>query len=139
MAHIPPPADDTAARITTAAAKTLGLRPTRSEARGDTMRSLIIVLAALALASTASAAPNCTKGVPCGNACIAKGKVCHVGQGAGAAAAAAPAMAASATGAAANASATTGKPAGKAPPTCTPGKTKLCGKSCIPVSKTCHV
>src|SRR6185437_1305213 len=108
-----------------------------------TMRSLIIVLAALALASTASAAPNCTKGVPCGNACIAKGKVCHVGQGAGGqsagAAAAAPAMAASATGAAANASATTGKPAGKAPPTCTPGKTKLCGKSCIPVSKTCHV
>lgn len=110
------------------------------------MRSLIIVLAALALASTASAAPNCTKGVPCGNACIAKGKVCHVGQGAagqtaGAAqsAAAAPAMATSAaTGSAANDSAAASKPAGKAPPTCKAGKTKLCGKSCIPVAKTCH-
>lgn len=104
------------------------------------MRSLIIVLAALALASAANAAPNCTKGVPCGNSCIAKGKVCHVGQGASAPAGqaahanAAPAAAA-ATSAAANASATTG---GKPPPTCTPGKTKLCGKACIPVSKTCH-
>jgi hypothetical protein len=101
------------------------------------MRSLIIVVAALALASAADATPNCTKGVPCGNACIAKGKVCHVGQGASAqgAAAAAPApSAAAATSAGANASAT----AGKAPPTCTAGKTKLCGKACIPVSKTCH-
>jgi type IV secretory pathway TrbL component len=108
------------------------------------MRSLIIILAALTLASAANATPNCTKGVPCGNACIAKGKVCHVGQAAGAAtqggqaaaqgAAAAPAMAASATSAGANATAT----AGKAAPTCKPGKTKLCGKACIPVSKTCH-
>jgi hypothetical protein len=105
------------------------------------MRSLIIVLAALAFASTASAMPNCTKGVPCGDACIAKGKVCHVGKaaaGQAAGAAAAPAMAATATGSAANASATAGMPAGKAPPTCKAGKTKLCGKSCIPVSKTCH-
>jgi len=109
------------------------------------MRSIIIVLAALALASGASAAPNCTKGVPCGNACIAKGKVCHVGQGAGghaasamgAASAAAPPMAAAATTAGANAAATAGK-AARALPTCTPGKTKLCGKTCIPVSKTCH-
>ena len=99
------------------------------------MRSLIIVLAALALASAAGATPNCTKGVPCGNACIAKGKVCHVGQAAGAAASSAAPMAAAATGAGANASATAG---GKAPPTCKPGKTKLCGKACIPVSKTCH-
>jgi hypothetical protein len=110
------------------------------------MRSLIIVLAALALASAASAAPNCTKGVACGNSCIAKGKVCHVGQSAqGAVAQGASAMgaavqgaggaaAASVTGAAHNAAAT----AGKALPTCTPGKTKLCGKACIPVSKTCH-
>jgi hypothetical protein len=43
-------------------------------------------------------------------------------------------MAASATSAGANATAT----AGKAAPTCKPGKTKLCGKACIPVSKTCH-
>ena len=115
------------------------------------MRSLIIVLAALAFASTASATPNCTKGVPCGNACIAKGKVCHVGQAGagaqvqgamtqgasavgGAAQNAGGAMAASATGIAHNAAAT----AGKALPTCTPGKTKLCGKACIPVAKTCH-
>jgi len=90
------------------------------------MRSLIIVLAALAFASAADAAPNCTKGVPCGNACIAKGKVCHVGQGASTATAA--------TSAGANASAT----AGKAARTCTAGKTKPCGKTCIPVSKTCH-
>jgi hypothetical protein len=81
-------------------------------------------------ASAAAATPNCTKGVACGNSCIAKDKVCHVGQGAGAAAG----SAAAATGAAHNASATAGKP----PPTCTPGKTKLCGKTCIPVSKTCH-
>ena len=102
-------------------------------------RSLIMVLAALAFASAASAAPNCTKGVPCGNACIAKGKVCHVGQGASAPAptahAAAPGpSAAAATSAGANAVAMAGKPA----PKCTPGKTKLCGKACIPVSKTCH-
>ena len=102
------------------------------------MRSIIIVLAALALASGASAAPNCTKGVPCGNACIAKGKVCHVGQGAGGhAASAMGAASAAATTAGANAAATAGK-AARALPTCTPGKTKLCGKTCIPVSKTCH-
>jgi hypothetical protein len=94
------------------------------------VRSLIIVLAALAFASAADAAPNCTKGVPCGNACIAKGKVCHVGQGAGAPTGAATA----ATSAGANASAT----AGKAARTCTAGKTKPCGKTCIPASKTCH-
>ena len=94
------------------------------------MRSLIIVLVALAFASAASATPNCTKGVPCGNACIAKGKVCHVGQSGGASSA----SAASAASAGANASAT----AGKAAPNCTAGKTKLCGKACIPISKTCH-
>jgi len=94
------------------------------------MRSLIIVLAALAMASTATAAPNCTKGVPCGNSCIAKDKVCHVGKGASHTAP----SAAAATSAGADTSAT----AGKAPPSCTPGKTKLCGKACIPVSKTCH-
>jgi hypothetical protein len=43
------------------------------------MRSLMIAaMAALAFASAASAAPNCVKGVACGNACIAKGKVCHI-------------------------------------------------------------
>lgn len=94
------------------------------------MRSLIIVLAALAFASAADAAPNCTKGVPCGNSCIAKGKVCHVGQ----TAATAGGSARAATSAAANATAT----AGKAAPSCTAGKTKPCGKTCIPVSKTCH-
>ena len=91
------------------------------------MRSLIVVLAALAFATAAAAdPPRCTKGVPCGNACIAKGKVCHVG-------------AASASSAGVAAAATTGASAapGKAPPTCTAGKTKLCGKACIPVAKTC--
>jgi hypothetical protein len=28
-------------------------------------------------ASSSSHAPHCTTGVPCGNSCIAKGKVCH--------------------------------------------------------------
>ncbi len=43
------------------------------------MRSFMIAaIAALAFASAASAAPNCTKGVACGNTCIAKGKVCHI-------------------------------------------------------------
>ena len=42
------------------------------------MRSFIVALAALAFATSASAAPNCKVGVPCGNTCIAKGKVCHV-------------------------------------------------------------
>jgi hypothetical protein len=27
--------------------------------------------------ASSSHAPHCTKGVPCGNTCIAKGKVCH--------------------------------------------------------------
>jgi hypothetical protein len=41
--------------------------------------SMILVLAAgLALAGSAYAAPNCKTGVVCGNACIAKGKVCHI-------------------------------------------------------------
>jgi len=30
-----------------------------------------------ATAATAGKKPVCTKGVPCGNSCIAKGKVCH--------------------------------------------------------------
>lgn len=52
------------------------------------MRSIMLAaLAVLALASTAQAAsgvgagrdgPRCTRGVPCGNTCIAKGKTCHV-------------------------------------------------------------
>lgn len=91
------------------------------------MRSLIFAFAALALATSAAATPNCTKGVPCGNACIAKGKTCHVATSA----ASAGVAAAASTGAAAAAA-----PA-KAPPTCKAGKTKLCGKACIPVAKTC--
>jgi hypothetical protein len=47
--------------------------------RGENMRNFMIAaMAALAFASTAGAAPNCTKGVACGNTCIAKGKVCHI-------------------------------------------------------------
>jgi hypothetical protein len=43
------------------------------------MRSIVIAaVAALAFATTASAAPHCTKGVPCGDSCIAAGKVCHI-------------------------------------------------------------
>jgi hypothetical protein len=41
-------------------------------------RFLIAALTALALATAANAAPQCKTGVPCGNTCIAKGKVCHV-------------------------------------------------------------
>ncbi len=32
---------------------------------------------ATAAPATAAAKPHCTTGVPCGNSCIAKGKVCH--------------------------------------------------------------
>lgn len=43
------------------------------------MRSIIIaVIATLAFVTAAGAAPNCKTGVPCGNTCIAKGKVCHM-------------------------------------------------------------
>ena len=43
------------------------------------MRSLMLAaVAAFAFVSIAGAAPNCTKGVVCGNTCIAKGKVCHI-------------------------------------------------------------
>ena len=42
------------------------------------MRIMILAaIAALAFSTSATAAPNCKTGVPCGNTCIAKGKVCH--------------------------------------------------------------
>ena len=42
------------------------------------MRMIILAAAAaLAFSSMATAAPTCKNGVPCGNTCIAKGKVCH--------------------------------------------------------------
>lgn len=46
------------------------------------MRSLLLALA-LAAAATApvDAQKNCTKGIPCGNTCIAANKVCRVGGG----------------------------------------------------------
>jgi len=37
----------------------------------------IIVVLALAIPGIADAGPNCVKGKPCGNSCIAKDKVCH--------------------------------------------------------------
>lgn len=40
-----------------------------------------ITLAAIAFSawlSTAAAAPNCKKGIPCGNTCIAADRICHI-------------------------------------------------------------
>lgn len=45
------------------------------------MRRTLTIAAALAFAlaaSSASAAPNCKVGKPCGNSCISKDKVCHM-------------------------------------------------------------
>jgi hypothetical protein len=42
------------------------------------MRIIIAVVAALAFATAANAAPNCTKGKPCGNTCIKATDVCHI-------------------------------------------------------------
>jgi hypothetical protein len=39
---------------------------------------ILAAAAVMAFAGAAIAAPHCTTGVPCGNTCIAKGKVCHV-------------------------------------------------------------
>ncbi len=39
---------------------------------------LAVAFTVAMLAGSAYAAPNCKTGVPCGNTCIAKGKVCHV-------------------------------------------------------------
>jgi hypothetical protein len=46
---------------------------------GFDMRYLAAVIMAVALAMPviADAKPNCAKGKPCGNSCIAKDKVCH--------------------------------------------------------------
>lgn len=40
----------------------------------------VAITLALGTASPASAATTCTKGKPCGNACIAKDKECHISQ-----------------------------------------------------------
>jgi hypothetical protein len=37
----------------------------------------VIMALALAVPVIADATPNCVKGKPCGNSCIAKDKVCH--------------------------------------------------------------
>jgi hypothetical protein len=45
------------------------------------MRRTLAIAATLAFAlaaSSASAAPNCKVGKPCGNSCISKDKVCHI-------------------------------------------------------------
>lgn len=44
------------------------------------MRSLVVALAALMLLSSAALGqPNCRKGKPCGNTCIAQNRTCRVG------------------------------------------------------------
>jgi hypothetical protein len=37
----------------------------------------LVAVALLAWLSIASATPNCKKGIPCGNTCIAADRVCH--------------------------------------------------------------
>jgi hypothetical protein len=38
----------------------------------------IVLTFAFGVAGSATAAPQCKTGVPCGNTCIAKGKTCHI-------------------------------------------------------------
>lgn len=42
------------------------------------MRTFLIIAATIAMSGAAFAAPHCVKGTPCGNTCIAAGKVCHM-------------------------------------------------------------
>lgn len=42
----------------------------------------LLALASLALPSSAQAQKRCTKGIPCGNSCIAANKVCRIGSSA---------------------------------------------------------
>lgn len=42
------------------------------------MKLALAFTLALALTTSAAAAPQCKTGIACGNTCIAKGKVCHV-------------------------------------------------------------
>ena len=60
---------------------TVGDRPDRGQGDGlreKTMRLIMLATVLAMSAGAAIAAPHCTKGVLCGNGCIAKGKVCHV-------------------------------------------------------------
>jgi hypothetical protein len=45
------------------------------------MRALVILITLAVLPIPAEAQKNCVKGKPCGNTCIARDKVCHVGSG----------------------------------------------------------
>jgi hypothetical protein len=47
------------------------------DAKGKFIKCPPAVAAVVSSAPTAGHPPHCVKGVPCGNACIAKGKVCH--------------------------------------------------------------
>lgn len=49
------------------------------------LRLLVMLLTLGSLAVPAEAQKNCVKGKPCGNTCIARDKVCHVGAGSAAA------------------------------------------------------
>jgi hypothetical protein len=51
-----------------------------AQSEGTNMTRILALAVALALTTGAvsNAAPQCVKGKPCGNTCIAKGKVCHV-------------------------------------------------------------
>ncbi len=83
------------------------------------MNRFVAIAAVLALsAGSAFAAPNCKTGIPCGNSCISKDKVCHKGTTTASSAAPvkAPAPAAAATPAA--------KPAAAATPAATTKSTK---------------
>jgi hypothetical protein len=45
-------------------------------------RTLLVALVLGVLGQRAEAQRNCVKGKPCGNSCIARDKVCHMGSGA---------------------------------------------------------
>ncbi|MBC7385517.1 MAG: hypothetical protein H7301_05040 [Cryobacterium sp.] len=93
--------------------------------------SALIVTFALASAPAALAAKHCSKGKPCGNACISKDDVCHKGEtSATTSEAAAPAAATGAV-VAPSVDATTARKK-----ECKHGK--ACGNSCISEKATCH-
>jgi hypothetical protein len=87
---------------------------------------LLVLTLSLGVVTVADAAPNCLKGKPCGESCIAKDKECHVGASAD-------------TMASKGAPATKTMTAAKAPTATKECKTgKLCGDTCIAKNKTCN-
>ena len=99
------------------------------------MNRVLTLAVVLALsAGSAMAAPNCTTGVPCGNSCISKDKVCHK-TGGSTSSSTSPSSSAMAAKPASTTTASSSSSTKKK--SCTTGV--ACGNSCIPKGKTCNV